>query len=131
MKSSTATNAAWVDSLSPKASDRAEFERRFDRILAMNGPGLGRLVATYTHSQSDREDLLQDIAMAIWKALPGFRSECSERTFAFRIAHNRSIVFLVRTQRRTRGSVQEMELEDPSPNAEAGIAREQRAATLR
>jgi len=29
--------------------------------------------------------------MAIWKALPHFRGECSERTFVFRIAHNRGL----------------------------------------
>jgi RNA polymerase sigma-70 factor (ECF subfamily) len=35
--------------------------------------------------------LVQDIALAIWQALPHFRGECSERTFIFRIAHNRGL----------------------------------------
>jgi len=34
---------------------------------------------------------MQEIAMAIWKALPHFRGECSERTFVYRIAHNRGL----------------------------------------
>ncbi|WGL15705.1 sigma factor [Microbulbifer bruguierae] len=29
--------------------------------------------------------------LAIWQALPGFRSESSLRTFVYRIAHNRSV----------------------------------------
>jgi len=34
---------------------------------------------------------MQEIALAIWKALPHFRGECSERTFVYRIAHNRGL----------------------------------------
>jgi RNA polymerase sigma-70 factor (ECF subfamily) len=37
-----------------------------------------------------RQDLTQDIWLAVWQALPRFRGECSERTFVFRIAHNRA-----------------------------------------
>ena len=55
-----------------------------------------RLAASYTEHSSDRDDLFQDIAIALWKALPGFRGECSERTFLFRVAHNRAIDYLRR-----------------------------------
>lgn len=34
--------------------------------------------------------------MAVWRALPGFRGDCSERTFVFRVAHNRSLTFRAR-----------------------------------
>jgi RNA polymerase sigma-70 factor, ECF subfamily len=72
-------------------SARDELERRFDALLAVHGPALGRLAASYTRGLAEREDLLQDIALAIWRALPRFRGESSERTFVFRIAHNRAI----------------------------------------
>jgi RNA polymerase sigma-70 factor (ECF subfamily) len=49
---------------------------------------------SYTNNSSDRDDLFQDIALAIWKALPRFRNESSERTFVFRIALNRGMTFL-------------------------------------
>jgi RNA polymerase sigma-70 factor (ECF subfamily) len=38
-----------------------------------------------------RQDLVQDIWLAIWQALPRFRGESSERTFVYRIAHNRAV----------------------------------------
>ena len=59
--------------------------------MALYGPSLGRVAASYSSNVTDRDDLFQDIVIAIWRALPSFRGECSVRTFVFRIAHNRGI----------------------------------------
>jgi DNA-directed RNA polymerase specialized sigma24 family protein len=40
---------------------------------------------------SPRDDLVQEIALAIWKAIPRFRGDSSERTWVYRIAHNVAI----------------------------------------
>jgi len=83
-----------------------------------------RLAASYTNSPSDRDDLFQDSALAIWKALPGFRGESAERTFIFRIAQNRAITFI--SQRRPQSAPDEqIDLPDPRPNPESGFAKEQ------
>ena len=71
-------------------SQRA-LEEQFDRIVAEYGPSISRLVFSYESIAGVREELVQEIAMAIWKALPHFRGQCSERTFVFRIAHNRGL----------------------------------------
>jgi RNA polymerase sigma-70 factor (ECF subfamily) len=47
-----------------------------------------RILSTYERSASAREDLHQDLALALWRALPSFRGEASHRTFIARIAHN-------------------------------------------
>lgn len=52
---------------------RAELERLFDRPLAENGGALSRLAASYTNAAADRDDLVQEIALSIWRALPHFR----------------------------------------------------------
>jgi RNA polymerase sigma factor (sigma-70 family) len=104
-------------------------EERFHQLLSSNGPALLRLARSYTNSSSDRDDLFQDIALAIWQALPRFRGESSERTFIFRIAHNRSITFMA--QRRSLITTdEEIELPDPRPNPEKGFAKEQEEARL-
>lgn len=54
-------------------------------------PALSRLARSYARDEADRQDLMQDIAFALWKALPSFRNECSERTFVYRVAHNRGL----------------------------------------
>ena len=74
----------------------SEPEARFGRILQAHGPSLRRLASAYARDSSDADDLLQDICFAIWRALPGFRGECSERTFVFRIGHNRGLSFRMR-----------------------------------
>ncbi|MFT3764052.1 MAG: sigma-70 family RNA polymerase sigma factor [Minicystis sp.] len=70
-------------------------EERFAAIMRDHGPALGRVVASYARP-ADQDDLAQDVAFAVWQALPRFRGECSERTFAFRIAHNRGLTYLAR-----------------------------------
>jgi RNA polymerase sigma-70 factor, ECF subfamily len=71
-------------------------EARFDRLLKEHGPALSRLVFGYEKIAAAREELMQEIGLAIWQALPRFRGECSERTFVFRIAHNRGLTHAVR-----------------------------------
>jgi len=111
------------------AVERAEPEQRFERLLAENGPALARLAASYTNTAADRDDLVQEIALSIWRALPHFRGECSERTFLFRIAHNRAVTHV--TRRRPQATVDAVDVPDPALNPEAGLAREQQGERLR
>jgi RNA polymerase sigma factor (sigma-70 family) len=134
MKSSTEADAALADVPFFATLDRAAQEQEFDRLLAANGPALARLAASYTNTPSDRDDLLQEIAMAVWQALRTFRGECSPRTFLFRIAHNRAIAHLAHRQARGCAKLPNAEVEDvhdPAPNPESGLAREQTAERLR
>jgi RNA polymerase sigma factor (sigma-70 family) len=131
MKSSTGTDAVFVDVEASKTLDRAILEQHFDRLLAANGPALTRLAASYTNTFADRDDLLQEIAMAIWQAWPRFRGDCSERTFLFRIAHNRAIAYLARARSQGLGFTREIEVHDPAPDPESGLAQEQKAERLR
>jgi RNA polymerase sigma-70 factor (ECF subfamily) len=86
---------------------------------------LTRLAASYATNASDRDDLLQEIAIALWRALPSFRGECAERTFLFRIAHNRCITHL--SKRRDTVSLDDagIDPEDPRASSEAIVAEEQ------
>ena len=110
---------------------RQELERRFDRLLAENGSALSRVAASYTNSAADRDDLVQETALAIWRALPHFRGECSARTFLFRIAHNRAVTYLTQRRARTVEAVEAVEVADTAPDPEVGLAREQQGARLR
>ncbi|MEO8594370.1 MAG: sigma-70 family RNA polymerase sigma factor [Candidatus Solibacter sp.] len=129
MKSFTGSDAVFIDVEASERLDRTILQDQFDRLVAANGPALMRLAASYTNTSSDRDDLLQEIAMALWQSLPRFRGECSERTFLFRIAHNRAIAHLARTKSQPAG--EEIEIYDPAPNPEAGLAHGQRVERLR
>jgi RNA polymerase sigma factor (sigma-70 family) len=129
MKSFSATDAIWTGGGASGALDRAFLEQHFARLLDAHGSALSRLAASYTHTVSDRDDLLQEIAIAVWQALPTFRGECSERTFLFRIAHNRAITHLARN--RPAPITEEIELHDPAPNPETELVQGQRIERLR
>lgn len=85
--SSSAVSAVGVDSSEVLRS----LEEKYDAILREHGPALRRVAAIYEADPVRREDLFQDVCLALWQALPRFRGDCSERTFAFRIAHNRGL----------------------------------------
>ena len=120
-----------VELESSAISERAATDRDFDRLFAAHGPAISRLAASYTNTPSDRDDLLQEIAIAVWQALRRFRGDCSERTFLFRIAHNRAIAFLARTRSQIPATGEEIEVHDPTPDPESGLAQEQRVERLR
>jgi RNA polymerase sigma-70 factor (ECF subfamily) len=105
-------------------------EQRFLTLLNANLPALGRLAGSYAGSTGERDDLLQEIALALWQALPRFRGECSERTFLFRIAHNRCINHIAR--RRSMDSLQALELDpaDDSRPVDQALSAAQDSARL-
>jgi RNA polymerase sigma-70 factor (ECF subfamily) len=107
-----------------------EVERRVTQLLATYGASLSRLAGAYVKDKDDRDDLLQDIVVAIWRALPRFRGECSERTFLFRIAHNRAIAYITRRRHPAIEVTDEIEIEDARPNPEEALSTEQQGRRL-
>lgn len=132
MRSSTETNELQVE-LEKRAEGTGRYEAReqlYAHVLAEYGPSLARLAASYTNNDGDRDDLLQDIGMAIWRALPEFREECSERTYIFRIANNQAINHLSRRRLPAVALEEGLEIRDPHPTPEEDLATEQRRNRL-
>jgi RNA polymerase sigma factor (sigma-70 family) len=105
---------------------RRALEQQFDRILSEYGAAISRLAFSYESVAGVREELVQEIALAIWQALAHFRGECSERTFVYRIAHNRGLSHLGR-RRQPFQPLEEIEESDqpvdPRPHPEEQAAR--------
>ena len=107
-------------------------EERYDRLLREHGPALRRVAASYEADPARREDLFQDICLALWQALPRFRGECSERTFAFRIAHNRGLTHGWRARGSAAADLEEAgEIADPRSDPESEAFEGERRARLR
>lgn len=104
---------------------RSAIEKQYHRLLTEHGPALLRLAGSYTNTVSDRDDLLQEIALAIWRSLPGFRGESSERTFVFRIGHNRGIAQLAKHRMVSMPPDEEALLPDKGPSPEQELTRQQ------
>jgi RNA polymerase sigma factor (sigma-70 family) len=94
---------------------------QFDRIVLEFGPRLSRLAASYVDEPADRDDLLQEILVAVWRALPTFRGDSSERTFVYRVAMNRASTFRSRRYRRVELPVTDA-VRDPVPAPDTIVA---------
>jgi len=81
--------------------NKADRRQAHEDLLQRYVTPLRRLAWSYEIDPAAREDLFQEIAMALWTALPRFRGESSERTWVYRVAHNTAISFAA--QRRRRG----------------------------
>src|SRR5271165_3301298 len=93
---------------------RPESQREtFLRLMEQYEPPLRRLAGAYLQQPADREDLVQEVAIAIWQAIPKFRSESSERTWLYRIAHNVAISSSAKLRRTGSRESQLPELFDP------------------
>lgn len=93
-------------------------ERRFTRLLHEFAPAVARLARAYTETTSDADDLAQEIAITLWRALPTFRGECSERTFVYRVAHNRAFSWRRSSHRSQRHTTIDDSVVDPTPRAD-------------
>lgn len=60
-----------------------------ERILREYAPMCHRLAASHEAHPERARDLAQDILVAVWRAWPAFRGQCSERTYVARIAQYR------------------------------------------
>jgi RNA polymerase sigma factor (sigma-70 family) len=100
----------------------------FEALLMAHAAAIGRVAASFERDPSRRQDLIQEIAFALWRALPGFRGESSLRTFVLRIAHHRAVTHSVRRPPtgESLDEVRELPSDHPSPEAEAA-SRERRA----
>jgi RNA polymerase sigma factor (sigma-70 family) len=101
-----------------------------ERIVRAHEPALRRLAASYEANPAQREDLVQDMLLALWRALPKFRGESSERTFVYRVAQNRAFSHLLR-RRPPQDELDHAAAEaDPRPGPEELAASSQRRAAL-
>jgi RNA polymerase sigma factor (sigma-70 family) len=94
---------------------RAAFLRLFEQY----GPALERLAGAYVARAEDREDLVQEIAAALWRALPAYRGEASERTWLYRIAHNTAITASIKQRKRESREIAAEPVDCPSSGASA------------
>lgn len=77
------------------------FRKAFDAIVENYSERLYWHVRRFTLSHEDADDLVQDIYIKIWNALPGFRGESSLFTWMWRIATNASLNYINKAKLRS------------------------------
>ena len=71
-----------------------ELEQVFNKIVKDYSERLWWHVRRMVNSHEDADDLLQDIFMKIWAALPSFRGEAQVYTWVWRIATNETLNYI-------------------------------------
>lgn len=69
-------------------------QEAFLELLNSHQKILHKVASTYCWNAGDREDLLQEIAIQLWRSYPGFDGRCRFSTWAYRIALNVAISFV-------------------------------------
>ena len=77
-----------------------EQQERFERWTREHAAILHHVANGFAEG-ADRQDLMQELLLAVWKAIPAFRGESQVTSFLFRVTHNTAL-----TWRRTRHNYQ-------------------------
>lgn len=88
----------------------------YERIAREHGAMIRRIAGSYEANAHLAEELVQDIHLALWRALPSFHGNASLRTFVARIATNRAITHVARAARLPRTS--ELDPEFPATQSD-------------
>ena len=123
------------DSIALVAQRMAIDAPAMQRVLREHAPMCHRLSASHEANPEHARDLAQEILVAVWRAWPAFRGQCSERTYVARIAQYRIATHVGRAVREPPRVVlsDELAARAPGPEDEAIIddERAQLAARVR
>jgi RNA polymerase sigma-70 factor, ECF subfamily len=81
---------------SPHASNQ---DALYEQIATDYAAPLARLARAYEADSESRQELLQEIHIALWRSLTAFNQRCSLRTWVYRVAHNIAATHIVRSRR--------------------------------
>jgi RNA polymerase sigma factor (sigma-70 family) len=113
------------------ANPRATSAPSFEQVIVDHLPMIRRIAAAHESNASAREDLIQDILCALWRALPNFKGEGSLRGFIARVAANRAITHVQRELKLPESSelIGDLAASEAGPEAHA-IAIDEKARLL-
>lgn len=85
--------------------DITEQQQRFADWLREHSAILHHVVNGFAASD-DRNDLLQEVLLAVWKSIPAFRGQAKPTTYLYRVSHNAALVW-IRTENNYRRRVEQ------------------------
>ena len=72
----------------------------FEALIKDYGPLLSRVANSYEANPALQQELLQEIALAVWQGLTRFEHKSALKTYILKIAHNRAISHVASEVRR-------------------------------
>jgi RNA polymerase sigma-70 factor (ECF subfamily) len=104
----------------------ANQDQLYQEAATTFGAALERVARAYEADADRRQDLLQDIHLALWRSFEHFAQRCSLRTWVYRVAHNVATSHVIRQQRTYAGLVSLEEVESVAIRQEDEIGLDRR-----
>ncbi len=70
----------------------AERQSHFDSWTSEHASILRRTAQAFARG-ADRDDLMQELLLAVWRAVPAFRRDAAVATFLYRVTHNAALTW--------------------------------------
>lgn len=102
----------------------------FEQVLAEHGAAIARVASAFERNPARRDELVQEMLLAIWQSLARFRGESSLKTFVLRIAHNRAVDHVLQHQRDLARDPLDETVPDARANPEQQASLQQRSERL-
>ncbi|UTW56735.1 RNA polymerase sigma factor [Kordiimonas sp. SCSIO 12610] len=91
---------------------------------------LSRIVASYEADPVLQQEVMQEVSLAIWRALPKFRGEGSEKAFVARVAQNICLTHVRKEVRRPRSVELDYDMKSDVASPEEQTEKEQQREKL-
>lgn len=110
----------------------AALKSLFSRILEDNKYRIMRICKAYSQNKEDQRDLLQEVALNIWKSLPSFRQGATYDTWVYRISLNVCMQYAMKLNRekRVRVDIEGIEIFDDSTDLQKNLEHDEKANIL-
>lgn len=99
-------------------------------VVTRFAPALARIVASYERDRTLRDELLQEVFMAVFTSLSRLADPDKLKPFVFRVAHNRCISHVARRMRERVDQVPIDDLAADAASQEQAIIAQERGARL-
>jgi RNA polymerase sigma-70 factor (ECF subfamily) len=69
-----------------------KMKEKFLNLVEMHQGIIHKILSIYTYNVEDREDLLQEIMLQLWKSFPGFLEKAAFSTWMYKVALNTALL---------------------------------------
>ncbi len=79
--------------MTPQPDDEGRHEALFKRWLEQHSGLVFKAARAFAQGDADRDDLMQEILLQLWRSLPRFQGRARESTWIYRVALNTALAW--------------------------------------
>lgn len=88
-----------ITSLEQPCAPDTGADHLYQQAIDNYGPDIARFAIGYERDDHRRQELLQEIHVTLWQSFANFKSQCSLRTWVYRVAHNVGVDHIQRSRK--------------------------------